>query len=80
MPSAQPLRIYGRDYRVVMIPTAPIPFGGAIMCVPAAWVKKMDCGIDGLFNIYLSMGANIKEFLGAGDDAPGEEKTHQDQA
>ena len=50
------------------------------MCVPAEWVKKMDCGIDGLFNIYLSMGANMKEFLGAGDDAPGEEKTHQDQA
>lgn len=78
MPSAEPLKIDGRDYRVVMIPTAPIPFGGAIMCVPAEWVKKMDCGIEGLFNIYMSMGATIDQFLSEGDDVSGDPEATQD--
>jgi uncharacterized membrane protein len=64
MPSADVLQIHGVDYRVVMIPSAPIPFGGAIMCVPVEWVTPLDCGIDGLLSIYMSMGVSIKEHLG----------------
>ncbi|MHC5016319.1 MAG: DUF502 domain-containing protein, partial [Planctomycetota bacterium] len=63
MPSPEVLSINGRDYRVVMIPTAPIPFGGAIFCVPAEWVTPMNCGIDGLFNIYMSMGVTMKDYM-----------------
>ncbi len=70
MPSPEILKINGRDYRVIMIPTAPVPFGGAIMCVPVEWVKKMDCGIEGLFNIYMSMGATINNYMGEDDDSP----------
>ena len=69
MPSPEVLSINGRDYRVVMIPTAPIPFGGAIFCVPAEWVTPMNCGIDGLFNIYMSMGVTMKDYMDDAGDA-----------
>lgn len=59
----------GVDMLIVMIPTAPLPFGGAIMCVPADWVRPMDCGIDGLLNIYMSMGVTMPQFLPADSDS-----------
>lgn len=64
MPTSEPLRINGRDYHTVMIPTAPVPFGGAILCVPVEWITRLDCGVDGLFNIYMSMGVTAPEYLG----------------
>jgi uncharacterized membrane protein len=78
MPSPEILKIDGRDYRVVVIPTAPVPFGGAIMCVPAEWVKLLDCGIEGLFNIYMSMGVTMKEYFSEGDDVQGDVEVKRD--
>jgi uncharacterized membrane protein len=72
MPSADMLQIGGADYHVVMIPTAPIPLGGAIMCVPAEWVSPMDCGVDGLLSIYMSMGMSMREHLDKGASGSGE--------
>lgn len=63
MPTSETVDIQGTAYHVVMIPTAPVPFGGAILCVPAEWVTELDCGIDGLLNIYMSMGTTMPEFL-----------------
>lgn len=51
------------EFSVVMIPTAPVPLGGAIMCVPKSWVTPLDCGIDGLLNVYLSMGTTAPDQL-----------------
>lgn len=63
LPTSEILTIEGIEYHVVMIPTAPLPFGGAILCVRKEWVTKLDCGIDGLFNIYMSMGMAMPEYL-----------------
>lgn len=50
------IKIDEQDYYSIMIPTSPVPIGGAILYVPCAWVKKVDFGIEGLVNVYVSMG------------------------
>jgi uncharacterized membrane protein len=55
-PSAQPIDIDGRGYLAVLVPTAPVPFGGALLYVPAAWVRPANIGVDALTGIYVSMG------------------------
>jgi uncharacterized membrane protein len=69
MPNPKPVRINGRDYQVVIIPTAPVPFGGALLLVPANCVKPAGCNIEGLINIFMSMGASAPNYLGAPLDA-----------
>jgi uncharacterized membrane protein len=59
-----PIRISGHDYYSVMIPSAPVPVGGAILYIPVDWVKPVDFGIDGLVNVYVSMGVSSSDFLG----------------
>jgi uncharacterized membrane protein len=55
-PSAETLEIEGRAYLAVLIPTAPIPFGGALLYVPAEWVRPAHVGVDRLTATYVSMG------------------------
>src|SRR5262245_2001909 len=55
-PSAQTLDIEGRSYFAVLIPTAPVPFGGALLYVPADWVRPARIGVDKLTATYVSMG------------------------
>jgi len=55
-PSARPIDIDGRNYLAVLIPTAPVPFGGALLYVPADWVRPANIGVDALTGIYVSMG------------------------
>ncbi|HTO48637.1 MAG TPA: DUF502 domain-containing protein [Burkholderiales bacterium] len=55
-PSAAPVDIDGRSYLAVLIPTAPVPFGGALLYVPAEWVRPANIGVDKLTAIYVSMG------------------------
>jgi uncharacterized membrane protein len=55
-PSAQPIEIAGRSYLAVLVPTAPVPFGGALVYVPAEWVRPADIGVDRLTATYVSMG------------------------
>lgn len=57
------LDIDGRKYYSIMIPTSPVPIGGAILYVPVDWVKKVDMGIDGLINVYVSMGVTGPGYL-----------------
>jgi uncharacterized membrane protein len=64
MPTAELVRLGGIDYRVVMIPTAPVPFGGALLCVRASWVHPMDCGFEELVGVYMSMGVTAPKCLG----------------
>jgi uncharacterized membrane protein len=42
--------------RGVLIPTAPVPIGGALLYVPADWVRPADTSIERLTTIYVSMG------------------------
>jgi uncharacterized membrane protein len=55
-PSAQPVEIAGRRYFAVLVPTAPVPFGGALLYVPVEWVRAANIGVDKLTGIYVSMG------------------------
>ena len=40
----------------MLVPSAPVPFGGALIYVPVEWVKPADGGVERLMNVYVSMG------------------------
>lgn len=56
LPSKSPVKLGGEDYLAVLIPSAPVPFGGALVYVPAAWIEPAEGGIDELMSVYVSMG------------------------
>ena len=61
--SSEKINMNGVDYYSIMIPTAPVPFGGAILFVPVDWVEHVDIEFDGLLNIYMSMGITSPEYF-----------------
>lgn len=63
--SNTPIELKGNAYYAVIIPTAPVPFGGAILYVPTNWIEETSFGIDGLFNIYMSMGVTSMDYFTA---------------
>ncbi|HMO13046.1 MAG TPA: DUF502 domain-containing protein [Pirellulaceae bacterium] len=63
MPSAEVINVDGQDYNVVIIPTAPVPFGGALIFVPVELVKPINMTVDNLVSIYVSMGVTTAEFM-----------------
>jgi uncharacterized membrane protein len=69
MPSDQPVQIEGEPYRIVMVPTAPVPFGGGLFFLPAEWVRPADFGVEGLTNIYVSMGVTAPDYMSAIEEA-----------
>ena len=56
LPSKTPIKLGTDDYFGVLIPSAPVPFGGALIYVPVAWIEFADGGIDDLMSVYVSMG------------------------
>ncbi len=67
MPTAELVHINGKDYHIVIIPTAPVPFGGALLCVRAEWVQPAGCGFEELVGVYMSMGVTAPRSLGQGN-------------
>jgi uncharacterized membrane protein len=67
MPTQELVQLGDKAYHVVIIPSAPVPFGGALVCVKAEWVKPAECSIDELIGIYMSMGASAPASLGRGN-------------
>jgi len=63
MPSPERFRINGQDFHVVIIPTAPVPFGGGLLFMPVESVKPADMSVDGLISIYVSMGVTTSQYL-----------------
>jgi uncharacterized membrane protein len=61
--SPQRYPINGRDYQIVIVPTAPVPVGGALLFVPADGILPADLSVDALMSIYVSMGVTAPEFL-----------------
>jgi uncharacterized membrane protein len=59
-----PVVINGRKYFSVIIPTAPVPVGGAVFFVPESSIVPASVGIEGLTSIYVSMGATTPQILG----------------
>ncbi len=56
MPTPDLVYVAEQPYHVVMVPTAPVPFGGALFLVRAEWVKPANVTFDELVGIYMSMG------------------------
>lgn len=63
MPDSEPVTIGGDAYVGVLVPTAPIPFGGALIYVRAEWIEPANIGIEGLTSIYATMGAATRTVL-----------------
>jgi uncharacterized membrane protein len=75
MPSMERFQIGGRDHWIVIVPTAPIPVGGAMLFVPAETVFSTDMSIDAFAGSFISLGVSTAPFkIGApilpGPNAP----------
>jgi uncharacterized membrane protein len=63
--------INGRDYHIIIVPTAPVPIGGGLLFVPAEAVQPTDLNVEGLMSIYVSMGITASQFIAkAANNAP----------
>ncbi len=56
LPSPKTIQIGNEAYVGILVPSAPVPVGGALIYVPAAWVKPAEGGVDELMSVYVSMG------------------------
>lgn len=63
MPSSEVIDIDGRQHHVVIIPTAPVPFGGGLIFFPVEHVRRVEMSVDQLVSIYVSMGVTTPEFF-----------------
>ncbi len=61
--SPNQFEINGRYYQAVVIPTAPVPFGGGLFFVPTDRVSPAGMSVDGLMSVYVSMGVTTAEYL-----------------
>jgi len=62
--SPEPVLVGGQPYLAVLVPTAPVPVGGALLYVPRDWVSPAPVGVEGLTSIYVSMGVTSAQHLG----------------
>src|SRR5712671_1084057 len=63
LPMPKPILIGGEPYHVVLVPSAPVPVGGALIYVPTAWVKPANIGVETLMSIYVSMGVTSPQIV-----------------
>jgi uncharacterized membrane protein len=62
--------IEGGEYQIVMIPTAPIPFGGAMLLVPSDLVVNAGLSVDAMMSVYLSMGVAAPDYIATTEGPP----------
>jgi uncharacterized membrane protein len=55
--------IGGRDYQIVIVPTAPVPFGGGLFFMPAEAIRPANMPVEGLMSIYVSMGVTAPQYF-----------------
>jgi len=72
------VQVQGRDYQMVIIPTAPVPFGGALLFVPADNIVPAEMSVDAMMSIYLSMGISAPEHMATAKRAAPAAPTHSD--
>lgn len=61
--SPQRFAIKGRTYQIVVVPTAPVPFGGGMLFIPVELIEPAGMSVDGLMSIYVSMGVTAPQFM-----------------
>jgi uncharacterized membrane protein len=54
--SPNPVKVGGHEYLGVLVPSAPVPVGGALIYVPSSWIKPAEGGVEHLMSVYVSMG------------------------
>lgn len=59
----QPVQLGSELYMAVIVPTAPVPVGGGLLFVPAAWIEPADVGMEALTSIYVSLGVTAPQHL-----------------
>jgi uncharacterized membrane protein len=69
-PLPNPIMIGGEPYTAVLVPSAPVPVGGALIYVPTKWVKPADIGVELLTSVYVSMGMTPPPAPHTGDALP----------
>lgn len=62
MPSMELFQLAGRDHWIVIIPTAPIPVGGAMIFVPVDSVFATDMSMDAFAGSFVSLGVSTAPF------------------
>lgn len=62
LPTHEPLTLNGRTYLAILVPTAPVPFGGGLLFVPAEWVEPATFGVEAFTSVYVSMGVTAPHF------------------
>ncbi len=67
--SPQKYSIRGREYQIVIVPTAPVPFGGGLFFIPSDAIQPAGMSVEGLMSVYVSMGVSAPQFLHGGDAA-----------
>src|SRR6516225_8905764 len=63
LPTPEPVLLGGQKCHVVLVPTAPVPFGGGLFFVPADWIRPAPFGVEGLTSIYVSMGISAPQYI-----------------
>ena len=53
----------GRECKIVIVPTAPVPFGGGLLLVPSECILTADMSVEGLMSIYVSMGVTAPQYM-----------------
>lgn len=69
MPTHETMELSGTICHVVLVPTAPVPFGGGLFWVPVDWVERADFGVEALTSIYVSMGVSAPDVIRAASRA-----------
>lgn len=70
LPTQERVPLGGEDYLGIMIPTAPVPIGGALLYVPSSWIEPVDGAVDHFMSVYVSMGVQPPNGIKAPDAAP----------
>lgn len=54
--SKTPVVIGREEYLGIMVPSSPVPVGGALIYVPKSWVRPAEDKMDDVMAVYVSMG------------------------
>jgi uncharacterized membrane protein len=76
LPTPETILLGGHQCHVVLVPTAPVPFGGGLFFVPVEWIKPASFGVEGLTSIYVSMGISAPQYLSGSPQASSTDHSH----
>jgi uncharacterized membrane protein len=58
-------RIHDQDYRLIYIPTSPIPTSGGLLFVPDHMITQVDMSAEDVMKIYFSLGVLASQVIPA---------------